>query len=142
MDPTAVVTSCTGGLRAELTGRGRRATECDERVGSAGENAALQSFPTSLQKNVLDRPRGRMRDERDEAILSWSAIPTGPAVAVTARRAGTRQAQPERCRLTLVECHLRPDGAVRPRALRAAAVVAVDAPTLSMAAATTAASEL
>jgi hypothetical protein len=45
-----------GGLRAELTAGGLQ--NAMSGVGSAGENAALQSFPSSLQTNVLDRPEG------------------------------------------------------------------------------------
>ena len=41
------------------------------RVASAGDNAAMESFWSLLQKNVLDRHRWRTRDELHYAIVYW-----------------------------------------------------------------------
>jgi len=41
------------------------------RVSSAGDNAAMESFYSLLQKNVLDRRRWRTRDELRYAIVHW-----------------------------------------------------------------------
>ena len=41
------------------------------RVSSAGDNAAMESFYSLLQKNVLDRNAGRTRDELAYAIVFW-----------------------------------------------------------------------
>ena len=41
------------------------------RVASAGDNAAMESFHSLLQKNVLDRRRWRTRDELRYAIIYW-----------------------------------------------------------------------
>ncbi len=40
-------------------------------VGSAGDNAAMESFFALLQKNVLDRQRWATRDELRIAIVTW-----------------------------------------------------------------------
>lgn len=40
-------------------------------VGSAGDNAAMESFFSLLQKNVLDRGRWATRDELRVAIVTW-----------------------------------------------------------------------
>ena len=40
-------------------------------VGSAGDNAAMESFFAVLQKNVLDRQRWATRDELRIAIVTW-----------------------------------------------------------------------
>lgn len=40
-------------------------------VGSAGDNAAMESFFSLLQKNVLDRRRWTTRDELRIAIVTW-----------------------------------------------------------------------
>ena len=40
-------------------------------VGSAGDNAAMESFFSLLQKNVLNRRRWRTRDELRIAIITW-----------------------------------------------------------------------
>ena len=40
-------------------------------VGSAGDNAAMESFFALLQKNVLDRRRWTTRDELRIAIVTW-----------------------------------------------------------------------
>ena len=40
-------------------------------VGSAGDNAAMESFFALLQKNVLDRRRWATRDELRIAIVAW-----------------------------------------------------------------------
>jgi len=40
-------------------------------VGSAGDNAAMESFFALLQKNVLDRRRWATRDELRVAIVTW-----------------------------------------------------------------------
>jgi len=41
------------------------------RVSSAGDNAAMESFYSLLQKNVLDRRRWRTRDDLSYAIVYW-----------------------------------------------------------------------
>lgn len=41
------------------------------RVASAGDNAAMESFYSLLQKNVLDQHRWRTRDELASAIVTW-----------------------------------------------------------------------
>jgi transposase InsO family protein len=41
------------------------------RVASAGDNAAMESFNSLLQKNVLDRKRWRTRDELHNAVVHW-----------------------------------------------------------------------
>jgi putative transposase len=41
------------------------------RVSSAGDNAAMESFFSLLQKNVLNRRRWRTRDELAYAIIFW-----------------------------------------------------------------------
>ena len=41
------------------------------RVASAGKNAAMESFHSLLQKNVLNRRRWRTRDELRYAIVHW-----------------------------------------------------------------------
>jgi transposase InsO family protein len=41
------------------------------RVSSAGDNAAMESFYSLLQKNVLDRKRWATRDELATAIVIW-----------------------------------------------------------------------
>jgi len=41
------------------------------RVGSSGDDAAMESFFTLLQKNVLDTRRWNTRDELRLAILTW-----------------------------------------------------------------------
>ena len=40
-------------------------------VGSAGDNAAMESFFALLQKNVLDRHRWTTRQELRLAIITW-----------------------------------------------------------------------
>ncbi len=40
-------------------------------VGSAGDNAAMESFFALLQKNVLDRRRWATREELRIAIVTW-----------------------------------------------------------------------
>ena len=40
-------------------------------VGSAGDNAAMESFFALLQRNVLDRRRWNNRDELRIAIVTW-----------------------------------------------------------------------
>ena len=40
-------------------------------VGSAGDNAAMESFFALLQKNVLDRQRWRTREDLRIAIVTW-----------------------------------------------------------------------
>ena len=40
-------------------------------VGSAGDNAAMESFFALLQRNVLDRQRWTTRDELRIAIVTW-----------------------------------------------------------------------
>jgi len=41
------------------------------KVGSAGDNAAMESFFSLLQKNVLDRHRWASREELRIAIVTW-----------------------------------------------------------------------
>jgi putative transposase len=41
------------------------------RVASAGDNPAMESWHSLLQKNVLDRRRWRTRDELHAAIVFW-----------------------------------------------------------------------
>lgn len=41
------------------------------RVGACGDNAAMESFFSLLQKNVLDRCSWRTRQELRLAIVSW-----------------------------------------------------------------------
>ncbi len=41
------------------------------RVASAGDNAAMESFWSLLQKNVLDRQTWRTREELHYAIVFW-----------------------------------------------------------------------
>ena len=40
-------------------------------VGSAGDNAAMESFFALLQKNVLDRQRWATREDLRIAIVTW-----------------------------------------------------------------------
>jgi transposase InsO family protein len=40
-------------------------------VGSAGDNAAMESFFALLQKNVLDRRRWATRDQLRIEIVTW-----------------------------------------------------------------------
>ncbi|MGI8663490.1 MAG: integrase core domain-containing protein, partial [Acidimicrobiales bacterium] len=40
-------------------------------VGSAGDNAAMESFFALLQKNVLNRRRWATREELSIAIVTW-----------------------------------------------------------------------
>jgi putative transposase len=42
-----------------------------DRLGAAGDNAAMESFFALLQKNVLNRQRWRIRDELRLAIVTW-----------------------------------------------------------------------
>jgi transposase InsO family protein len=42
------------------------------RVSAAGDNAAMESFFSLLQKNVLDRRRWRTRNELSYAIVYWA----------------------------------------------------------------------
>lgn len=41
------------------------------RVGAAGDNAAMESFFSLLQKNVLNRKTWATRDELRSAIVTW-----------------------------------------------------------------------
>ena len=41
------------------------------RVGACGDNAAMESFFSLLQKNVLDRQRWSNREELRVAIVIW-----------------------------------------------------------------------
>jgi len=41
------------------------------RVGACGDNAAMESFFSLLQKNVLDRQRWTTREELRLAIVTW-----------------------------------------------------------------------
>jgi putative transposase len=40
-------------------------------IGSAGDNAAMESFFSLLQKNVLDRRRWDTREQLRIAIVTW-----------------------------------------------------------------------
>jgi transposase InsO family protein len=72
---TVVVHSDRGGqfrsraFRAVL--KANQLTGSMGRVSSAGDNAAMESFYSLLQKNVLDRKSWRMRDELSYAIVFW-----------------------------------------------------------------------
>ena len=61
-------------------------------VGSAGDNAAMESFFSLLQRNVLDRQRWATREELRIAIVTW--------IERTYHR---RRRQPRLGRLTPVE---------------------------------------
>ncbi len=61
-------------------------------VGSAGDNAAMESFLALLQKNVLDRQRWATRHDLGLAIITW--------IERTYHR---RRRQPRLARLTPVE---------------------------------------
>ena len=54
-------------FRAVLTAAGLQGSM--GRVASAGDNAAMESWHSLLQKNVLDRRRWRTRDE---AVVVWT----------------------------------------------------------------------
>ena len=41
------------------------------RVGAAGDNAAMESFFSLLQKNVLDRQRWSTREQLRLAVITW-----------------------------------------------------------------------
>ncbi len=41
------------------------------RVGAAGDNAAMESFHSLLQHNVLDRRRWETREDLHLAIVTW-----------------------------------------------------------------------
>jgi len=56
-------------FRAVLGGNGLKGSM--GRVASAGDNAAMESFWSLLQKNVLDRRRWRTREELHSAIVFW-----------------------------------------------------------------------
>ena len=56
-------------LRAVLSAAGLQGSM--GRVASAGDNAAMESWHSLLQKNVLNRRRWRTRDELHEAIVFW-----------------------------------------------------------------------
>ena len=59
-------------FRAVLTAAGLQGSM--GRVASAGDNAAMESWHALLQKNVLDRRRGRTRDELHQAIVFWTEV--------------------------------------------------------------------
>src|SRR5436305_3429571 len=44
------------------------------RVGACGDNAAMESFFSLLQKNVLDRQRWQTREELRLAIITWIEV--------------------------------------------------------------------
>lgn len=56
-------------FRAVLTNAGLRGSM--GRVASAGDNAAMESFHSLLQKNVLDQRRWKTRDELRYAVITW-----------------------------------------------------------------------
>ncbi|GAB3667259.1 hypothetical protein GCM10027596_36000 [Nocardioides korecus] len=53
------------------------------RVGAAGDNAAMESFFSLLQKNVLDRQVWATREELRMAIVTWIERPTTDVVGRT-----------------------------------------------------------
>lgn len=59
----------SGAYRRLLHGHGL--TGSMGRVGACGDNAAMESFFSLLQKNVLDTRRWRTREELRLAIVSW-----------------------------------------------------------------------
>jgi putative transposase len=59
----------SGAYRRLLRGHGL--TGSMGRVGACGDNAAMESFFSLLQKNVLDTRRWRTREELRLAIVSW-----------------------------------------------------------------------
>jgi transposase InsO family protein len=74
-DGTVIVHSDRGGqfrarsFRAVLTAAGLRGSM--GRVASAADNAAMESFHSLLQKNVLDRQRWWTRAELRYEIIHW-----------------------------------------------------------------------
>ena len=72
---TVIVHSDRGGqfrsrsFRAVLTAAGLQGSM--GRVASAGDNAAMESFHSLLQKNVLDQKRWSTRDELRYAVITW-----------------------------------------------------------------------
>ena len=57
------------------------------RVGAAGDNAAMESFFSLLQKNVLDRRSWTTREELRIAIVTWieTDLPPTPRQAALGR---------------------------------------------------------
>ncbi|SHY53692.1 transposase subunit [Mycobacteroides abscessus subsp. bolletii] len=53
------------------------------RIGAAGDNAAMESFFSLLQKNVLNRRRWEPREQLRIAIVTWGT--TAPITADAAR---------------------------------------------------------
>jgi transposase InsO family protein len=51
--------------------RGHELSGSMGRVGACGDNAAMESFFSLLQKNVLDTRRWKTRDELRRAIVTW-----------------------------------------------------------------------
>ena len=68
------------------------------RVGAAGDNAAMESFFSLPQKNVLDRRVWNTREELRIAIVTW--------IERTYRRRRRRRRQAALGRLTPVEYEL------------------------------------
>jgi putative transposase len=72
---TVIVHSDRGGqfrarsFRAVLTAAGLRGSM--GRVAAAGDNAAMESFHSLLQKNVLNRRRWRTRAELRYEVITW-----------------------------------------------------------------------
>jgi transposase InsO family protein len=72
---TVIVHSDRGGqfrsrsFRAVLTAAGLQGSM--GRVASAGDNAAMESFHSLLQKNVLNQQRWRTHDELRYAVITW-----------------------------------------------------------------------
>ena len=56
---------------AETPGLEREHRDRIGRVGAAGDNAAMESFFSLLQKNVLNRRSWATRDELRQAIVVW-----------------------------------------------------------------------
>jgi len=55
------------------------------RVGACGDNSAMESFFSLLQKNVLDRQRWATRDELRLAIVTWIEAPPSSASSTRPR---------------------------------------------------------
>lgn len=56
-------------------------------VGTAGDNAAMESFFSLIKKNVLNRQRWAARQQLREAVASWGRADLSPTtVAETTRR--------------------------------------------------------
>ena len=84
----------SGAYRRLLRGHGL--TGSMGRVGACGDNAAMESFFSLLQKNVLDTRRWRTREELRLAIVTW--LMSCPSIR-TLPRSGSKK---RKVRLTIV----------------------------------------